>query len=173
MRDRIAKLSTIVLSLILAVVLQGEICSGIKAQTKSQTDKTPTFKAWRISYSQGGGLKGFSKAYSIDSESNLKVKNNKDETIKEVEKSDLSIIKNLLQQLKLPTTKTKVVKGKQIYDGIYSTFTITLDGKDFRVEGSSFYDAKYLYLTKTQQDTLKQLKEKLSEIGFWKLSDNQ
>jgi hypothetical protein len=125
------------------------------------------FKTWKITASEGGGFAGINKSWVLDSDGNLNRDNNGQENFEKIGESKVAEIEKLIKELKLPGTKQKTVKGKRIYDGIYKGLVITLDGKDYKVEGTSFDDAKYLALSKKQQSTLEKLKAKLLEIqGF-------
>jgi len=65
----------------------------------------------------------------------------------------------------LPRAKTKLVRGRRIHDFPYASLTISLNGKSFLMEGSSFYDAKFVVITKARQQTFSKLKDKLTEVG--------
>jgi len=122
------------------------------------------FKTWKITTSQSGGFAGINKTTSLDSDGNLYRVNKNQEDFTKIDESKLAEIGKLIKELKLPGTKQKTVKGRRIYDGIYNGFVITLDGKEYKVEGTSFDDAKYLALSRNQQATLEKLKAKLREI---------
>lgn len=125
--------------------------------------RTKKFKSWEINSGRSGGIAGFIEAASIDSNGNLKKRNGSTEKIEETK---LTEIFDLISQLNLPKAKTKIVKGEHIYDGIYSGFSITLDGEVYQLRGNSFYDEKQVILTKRQSKTLQLLEAKLTEIGF-------
>jgi hypothetical protein len=82
-----------------------------------------------------------------------------------VQTADLQEIANLIQELNLPRAKTKLVRGRRIYDFPYASLTISLNGKSFLMEGSSFYDARFVVLAKAGQQAFSKLKEKLIEVG--------
>ena len=131
----------------------------VKAQKLSNK-----FKVWEISEGRSGGRTGRIESSSIGSDGNLIKREGSLKTTKKIDEPDLREIVKLLTELKLPGTKTRIVKGKRIYDGVYGWFTITLDGKDYKLEGSSFYDEKQVALTAAQKKTLDKLKSKLAEI---------
>lgn len=133
---------------------------GIAQNTTAITNQP----AWKISEWRGGGIRGTVKSVSLDSDGNLNQQNGTKVNNRNVERSLLNEIRKSILDLNLPRTRTKIVKGKRIYDGIYSGLTITLSGKDYKIEGSSFYDAKYVDLTPKQQQLLQQLKEKWESI---------
>jgi hypothetical protein len=125
------------------------------------------FKTWKIKSSQSGGFAGINKSFTLDSDGNLNRVNKGQENFSKIDESKVAEIGKLIKELKLPGTKQKIFKGKRIYDGIYTGLVITLDGKDYSVEGTSFNDAKYLALSAKQKATLERLKTKLNEIdGF-------
>jgi hypothetical protein len=129
--------------------------------------QTTKFKTWKITVSESGGFAGINKNYTLDSEGNLNRTNKDQRNFEKINEAKIAEIGRLVKELKLPGTKLKTVKGKRIYDGIYTGFVITLDGRDFRVDGTSFDDAKYLALSKKQSATLEKLKAKLDELnGF-------
>lgn len=123
------------------------------------------FKTWKITASQSGGFAGIQKSYTLDSEGNLNRNNKGQENFEKIDDAKIKEIGKLVAELKLPATKQKTVKGKRIYDGIYTGLVITLDGKDYNVEGTAFNDTKYLALSAKQKATLEKLKAKLGEIG--------
>jgi hypothetical protein len=127
--------------------------------------QTSKFKTWKITFARSGGLAGISTGYTLDNEGNLNRTNKRQQNYAKIEEARITEIAKLINELKLPGTRLKTVKGLRIYDGIYSSFIITLDGKDYRVEGTSFDDAKYLALSKKQAATLEKLKQKLDELG--------
>ncbi len=124
-------------------------------------------KTWKITVSQSGGFAGINKSYTLDQRGNLNRKNKKRITFEKIENFKIREIGSLIKELRLPGTGLKTVKGDRIYDGIYSGFVINIDGRDFSVGGNSFYDAKYLALSRKQKATLAELKAKLDELnGF-------
>ncbi len=131
----------------------------VKAQKLSNK-----FKTWEISEGQSGGIAGMIKSYSLDSKGNLIERDGSIETTKKIDETSLQEIVKLLEELKLPRTRTRIVKGDRIYDGVYGDFTIRLDGKVYKVEGNSFYKEKQVVLSASQKKTLDKLKSKLAEI---------
>jgi hypothetical protein len=127
--------------------------------------QTAKFKTWKITSSKSGGFAGISLSSTLDSEGNLSRVNKSREAVEKIEESKIKEIEKLVKELDLPRAKLKTVKGKRIYDGIYTGFVITLNGKDYKIEGTNFDDAKYLALTKKQTATLEKLKAKFREIG--------
>jgi hypothetical protein len=132
--------------------------SAVRAQTAK-------LKTWKIIQSQSGGFAGIQKSFTLDSEGNLTRKTKTGENFEKIEAAKTAEIARLVAELKLPGTKQKTVQGRRIYDGIYTGFVVTLDGKEYQVEGTSFGDAKYLALSKKQKATLEKLKAKLDELG--------
>jgi hypothetical protein len=130
------------------------------------------FKTWKISDGQSGGIAGRIENYSISSDGNSIEQANMKTTTQKIDETDLQEIVGLLEELKLPGTKTKLVKGSRIYDGVYGGLTITLDGKDYKIEGNSFYDEKQIVLTAAQKKTLDQLKRKLAQIRTKPVKNN-
>ena len=125
------------------------------------------FKNWVITSSQSGGFAGINKSFTLDSEGSLNRKNRGVENFRKIDQAKINEIEKLIRELKLPGTKSKTFKGKKIYDGIYTSLIITLDGKEYKVEGNSFEDAKFLALSGKQKLTLEKLKAKLAELdGF-------
>jgi len=127
--------------------------------------QTAKFKTWKITSAKSGGFAGINLSSTLDSEGNLSRVNKSEEAVEKIEESKVKEIAELIKKLNLPRTKLKTVKGKRIYDGIYTNFVITLDGKDYKIEGTTFDDAKYLALTKKQTQILEKLKEKFRETG--------
>lgn len=134
--------------------------SAVRAQTAR-------FKTWKITSSQSGGFAGIRKSYMLDHQGNLTRVDKDRQNFEKIDKEKVLEIERLIKKLNLPRTKLKTVKGDKIYDGIYSSLIITLDGKNYNVEGNSFDDAKYLALSEEQHATLEKLKVKLDELnGF-------
>ena len=131
------------------------------AQKTSTVKSAKDFETWSIHSSAFISLREGGKSFSLNSKGDLQRRSKNIETRGTVEAADLQEITNLIQNLNLPRTRTRTVKGKKIYDYPYWSFTILLDGKSFPVEGFSFADAKFLVLTATQRKTLDQLKLKL------------
>ncbi len=131
----------------------------VKAQKLSNK-----FKTWEISEGRSGGIRGMTERYSLDSNGNLIKRQGSTETTQKIGETALLEIVKLLGELKLPGTRTGIVKGDGIYDGIYGGFTIRLDGKVYKVEGKSFYKETQVVLTASQKKTLDELKSKLTEI---------
>ena len=127
--------------------------------------QTAKFKTWKITSAKSGGFAGISLSSTLDSRGNLTRVNKTQEAVEKIDESKVSEISRLIKELNLPRTKLKTVKGRRIYDGIYTGLVITLDGKDYKIEGTTFDDAKYLALTKKQTATLEKLKAKFREIG--------
>jgi hypothetical protein len=123
------------------------------------------FRTWKITQSQSGGFAGIQKTFALDSEGNLTRTTKGRENSEQIDSAKVAEIGRLVARLKLPGTKLKTVGGKGIYDGIYTGFVINLDGKDYKVEGTSFDNAKYLALSAKQKATLEKLKAKLNELG--------
>ena len=124
-------------------------------------------KTWKITVSQSGGFAGIMKSYTLDNEGNLKRVNKNQQNSEKIEDVKIQEIGKLVKELKLPGTKLKKVGGDRVYDGIYSSLVINLDGTDYNVEGNSFNDAKFLALNEKQKATLEKLKTKLNELnGF-------
>jgi hypothetical protein len=121
-------------------------------------------KTWSISESQGGGFAGNSKSYTLDSTGDLRRMTRTGENFEKIDEKKIAEIGRLVAALKLPGTKLKTVKGVRIYDGIFTSFVINLDGKAYKIEGTSFDDAKYIDLSAKQKATLEKLKEKLGEL---------
>lgn len=136
-----------------------------KAHSLSSKKQSKDFRSWKITMSRSGGYAGMLKSYTLDSKGNLTHRDRAKETVEKISKDDVEEIGKMIQRLKLPNTKLKTVKGKRIYDGVYSNFIITLNGKNYNIEGNSFYDAKYLALTERQKEVLGRLYEKLKEVG--------
>lgn len=126
------------------------------------------FDTWKITASQTGGFAGINKIRELDSRGNLKQTDKRKETLRKINRRKIAEIDRLVKELDLRGTRQKTVKGDRIYDGIYSQFVITLEGKEYRIEGNSFDDSKYLALSRKQQATLGKLKSKLNELqGFY------
>ena len=121
-------------------------------------------KTWTIYEGKGGGRAGKIDSYSIDSDGAFAETKGSKTTTSRIPAADLQELVKLLKDLKLPGTKTKIVKGDGIYDGVYGGLTITLDGKKYKIEGNSFYAEKQLVLLEGQKQTLDRLKRKLTEI---------
>jgi hypothetical protein len=132
--------------------------------TSAANAQNAKFKTWKITTSQSGGFAGINKTTSLDSDGNLYRVNKNQEEFTKIDDAKLAEIEKLIKELKLPGTKQKTVKGRRIYDGIYNGFVITLDGKEYKLEGTSFDDAKYLALSRKQEATLEKLKAKLRAI---------
>ena len=138
------------------------ISGAIRAEAQTEAKEN-----WQITVSQTGGFAGINKSYTLDSEGNLErlVKNR--ESREKIDDEKVREIGKLIEDLKLPGTKLKTVRGLKIYDGVYSNLTIRLNDREYRVAGTSFADAKYLALSKKQKATLEVLKQKLEELkGF-------
>ena len=123
-----------------------------------------TFNNWKITMRQTGGFAGINKVVELDSRGILNRIDKNRQTSKKINRWKIAEIERLLEELRLPGTRQKNVKGEKIYDGIYRETVISLDGKNYRLEGSSFDDSKILALSKRQQRTLEKLKEKLEEF---------
>lgn len=121
-------------------------------------------KTWTIYEGKGGGKAGRIDSYSIDGDGALAETKASKTTIRKIAPADLQQLVKLLRDLKLPWTKTKIVKGDGIYDGVYGGLMITFDGKKYKIEGNSFYAEKQLVLTEPQKQILDRLKQKLAEI---------
>ncbi|MEQ1763405.1 MAG: hypothetical protein ABL984_09705 [Pyrinomonadaceae bacterium] len=121
-------------------------------------------KTWTIYEGKGGGRAGRIDSYSIDSDGAFGETRGTKTTVRKIAAADLQELVKLLKDLKLPGTKTKIIKGDGVYDGIYGGLTITLDGKHYKIEGNSFYDEKQLVLMEPQKKTLDRLKRTLTEI---------
>jgi hypothetical protein len=146
---------------IFAIVLFG----GYSA-SKAQNRTNKKINDWTISSSTFIGLREGGRSFSLDSRGVLNKRSTKDgETSKKVKEDDLREITGLLAALRLPGTKTKIVKGAKVYDYGYWHFGITLDGKYYPMEGFAYNDSRFLVLTKNQKQTFEKLKEKLREIG--------
>jgi hypothetical protein len=127
-----------------------------------------SFKTWKITSTQSGGFAGINKVNTLDGDGFLTQTSKGRGVSTEIDAAKLAEIVKLLKGLKLPATKQKTVKGRRIYDGIYTGLVITLDGKDYKIEGSSFGDEKRLALSKKQKAALEKLKAKLKEFdGFF------
>jgi hypothetical protein len=149
---------TNILGFIFAITIIALGVSAVAAQTSK-------IKTWKITVAQSGGFAGISKSYTLDSEGNLNRENKDQRNFEKIDASKVREIGKLVTELKLPATRLKTFKGSRIYDGIYASLTINLNGKDYRVEGTSFDDAKFLALTKKQKATLEILKQKLEDLG--------
>jgi hypothetical protein len=132
------------------------------AQAQKLSNKK--IETWKITSFQSGGIRGFIESSSFDSDGNFERQHGTEKTNEKFDESFVEEINVLIRELDLPRSKMKTVRGKGIYDGIYSGFTITLNGKVYRIEGSSFYDEKYLAPTTKQKETLKKLSELLVKI---------
>ena len=125
------------------------------------------FKTWKITVSQSGGFAGINKSYTLDHEGNLNRVSKATSNFQKIDAAQVAEIGRLIRELKLPGTKLKTFKGKRIYDGIYTGLVIALDGREFKVEGTSFDDAQYLALSNRQKAVLEKLKAKLDALpGF-------
>jgi len=130
-------------------------------------------KCWKITVSQSGGYAGINKIYTLDEKGNLMRKNKSQENFEKIGEEKTAEIGKLVRELKLPGTKLKTFKGSRIYDGIYTSFVINFDGKEYRIEGTSFDDAQFLNLSKKQKATLEKLKAMLAGLnGFLPESTN-
>lgn len=146
------------------LIMFGFLLLGGVSTVKTQKLSNKTFKTWKISAGESGGMPGMIESYSLDSDGNfIEVKNSKT-TTKKIDETDLQEFVELLKELKLPASKTKLVKGSRIYDGVYGGFTITLDGKTYKIYGDSFNDQKQVVLTATQKKTFDKLQEKFGQI---------
>jgi hypothetical protein len=135
--------------------------------------QTARFKTWKITVSQSGGFAGIRKSYTLDQKGNLNRVDKTQQNFELIDREKVLEIGKLIKELNLPRTKLKTVKGDKIYDGIYAGLIITLDGKNYHVEGNSFDDAEYLALSAEQRATLEKLKAKLNELnGFLPASMN-
>jgi len=121
--------------------------------------------SWSIHSSAFLSLREGGRSFSLDSRGNLERRTKNLETKRTVQTADLQEIAKLIQELNLPRAKTKLVRGRRIYDFPYASLTISLNGKSFLMEGSSFYDAKFVVITKARQQTFSKLKDKLTEVG--------
>ncbi len=130
--------------------------------TDAQTKQCTT---WKITVSQSGGFAGIMKSYTLDKEGNLNRINKDQRNFEKIDEARMAEIDKLVEELNLPRTKLKTVKGSRIYDGIYNSFVISLDGKDYKVAGNSFDDAQFTALSKKQTETLAKLKAKIDELG--------
>ena len=154
-----------IFSLLLMFALTGLSVSAANTHKVSRDKRSINFKSWEITESRTGGFAGIMKSYALDSEGTLSHRDRTTETTTRVSETDISEIRKMLRQLSLPGTNLKTVRGKRIADGFYYSLTITLDKKEYKVEGSSFGPSAYLALTPKQQATLDKLKGKLQEIG--------
>jgi hypothetical protein len=146
------------------VVALGFLVFGFSmAEAQKTSDKK--IKTWAIYYSRFISLREGGRSFSLDGRGNLEKSSKKGETKETLVEADLQEIVKLLQELNLPGTKTKTVKGKKIYDYPYWSFTIELNGKSFLMEGFSFNDAKFLVLTKKQEQIFAKLNKKMEEVG--------
>ena len=137
------------------------------AATVAANAQNAKFKKWTITSTQTGGFAGLNNRNSLDSDGNLTRIVKRKETSSRIDQAKIAEIGRLVKELKLPGTKQKTVKGKRIYDGIYTGLVITLDGREYKIEGTSFDDAKYLALSKNQTKKLEKLKAILKELdGF-------
>jgi len=127
--------------------------------------QTAKVGSWKITVSESGGFAGIHNSGALDSAGNLTRATKNGESSEKIDEEKITAIGRLINELKLPGTKLKTVKGLRIYDGIYKSFVITLDGKDYHLEGTSFDDAKYLVLSEKQRKVFEKLKSKLDEIG--------
>ncbi len=147
------------------IMLLGTVLLTGSFTAKAQKLPGNTFRTWEITSSAFVSLREGGKSFLLDSKGNL-VKRRKDSETKETVKEEgLQEIVRLLQDLDLPRTVTKSVKGKRIHDYPYWNFTIVLDGKSFLMEGFSFGDTKVTVLTEKRKQNFAKLKEKLSEVG--------
>jgi hypothetical protein len=149
---------TKILGFIFILTIMAISFSTVEAQTTK-------FKTWKITVSQSGGYTGIMKSYALDNEGKLVRINKNQQIIEIIDPAKTEEIGKLIKELSLPRTKSKTVKGQRIYDGIYSSLVINLEGKDYKVEGNSFDDAKFLALTKKQKGKLEELKAKFNEIN--------
>lgn len=129
-------------------------------------------KTWTITVAQSGGYAGFSNSYTLDNKGNLTRKNKSLENYEKIDDVKTKEIGKLIRDLKLPGTKLKTVKGLRIYDAVYNSFVININGKVYSIEGASFFDAKYVALSAGQKATLEKLKTILKELKGYK-SDSQ
>jgi len=127
--------------------------------------QTAKFKSWKITSSTSGGFAGIRKACVLDHLGNLNCDNRDEHNYNKIEDEKIAELGKLIRALKLPGTRLKTVKGARIYDGIYTSFVIALDGREYTVEGSSFDDAKYLRLSKKQREIFDRLKALFKEIS--------
>lgn len=132
---------------------------------QAQQSAGKKIKTWSISSWAFISLREGSRNFSLDSEGNLKKQSRSGETTATVDGADLQEIGDLLQALELLRTKTRIVKGAQVYDYPYWDFTITLDGKSYLMEGFSFNDQRFVVLSAKQKEAFLKLKEKLDQIG--------
>ncbi len=141
------------------------ILFGIYGRTQETpvAKNTGDFKSWKITAFRSGGFVGMIHTVSLDSDGNLKQRDRMKETSKKVGESVVQKIGELLRQLDLPSAKLKRVRGEGGPDAFYSGFTITLDGKDFEIEGNSDRDTDYVELTAKQQETLLKLQRQFAE----------
>ena len=120
---------------------------------------------WSIHSSAFLGLREGGRSFSLDSRGGLEKRSKNHETKTTVHAADLQEIAKLIQELNLPRAKTRSVRGKKIYDFPYWNFTISLNGKSFLMEGFSFYDAKFVVMTKNRRKAFSKLKDKLIQVG--------
>ena len=154
-------LATIFMALVISMFLAGSAGAQSSDPDNPTNKKIPT---WRISEAKSGGLRGKTDGYSIDSYGHLVDTKDSKQTTRKVTSAELAELGNILVGLRLPGTKTRMVKGDGIYDGVYGGLTITLDGKDYKIEGNSFYAERQLVLSASQKAGLEQLKQKLAKI---------
>ena len=145
-----------ILTIVVAVFMLG---GSLTAEAQRLPGKT-----WTIEEGKGGGRAGRMNGYSISSDGMLVETVNSKSTTRKIGSAELQQLANLVEGLRLPGTKTKIVKGAGIYDGYYGGFTVTLDGVKYKLEGNSFYNEKQLVLSESQKRTLDGLKRKLTEI---------
>jgi hypothetical protein len=139
---------------------------GTERATRHQ-DRKP--ENWSIHSSVFLGLREGGRSVSLDSKGNLEKRSKNQESKITVHAADLQELTELIRELGLPRAKTRTVKGKKIYDFPDSSFTITLNGRSFLMDGSSFYDARFVVMTKNRQQAFSRLKEKLTAVGAERL----
>lgn len=118
---------------------------------QAQELSTKQIKTWTIYEGKGGGRTGKIDSYSIDSDGAFVETKGSKTTTSKIATANLQELAKLLEGLKLPGTKTKLVKGDGIYDGVYGGLTITLGTKKYKIEGNSFYDEKQLVLLEAEK----------------------
>ncbi len=152
----------------LPIIIAWLILFGIYgiAQETPNAKNAKEFKTWKITITRSGGIVARFSRNSLDNNGNLYVgsRNGKD-IVEKVDELTVRLIEGFLEELDLPSAKAKTVPGEKIYDGTYSSFTITLDGKDFKIQDSSFGSYSYLELTDEQQGTLNRIKVHLARTG--------
>ena len=134
-------------------------------ETPAQKIRKNSFKNFDITIATTGGFAGTADILVLDQQGVLSKRSKTQDANEKLSSGELNEIRELVSKLKLPSASMKTVKGLHIYDGIYKSFVITLDGKKYLIEGTDFDDQQYVALTAGQREIVAKIKAKLEESG--------